>query len=725
MTTATEPDAADAAAAPSARTFPRGASYMEALQDPASAFADPELAAAAPALTPLGLPRPVSGNFAAVFRMDAADGRAWAVRCFTRWFDDMGRRYEAVDAHLQKQRGTWRVGFEFQSQGVHVDGEWYPIVKMDWTSGQPLLGYIEQHLWDGAALAYLAHRFATLVDELRRAGVAHGDLQHGNILVVPGGDLRLVDYDGMFVPALAGLTGNELGHRNYQHPSRAPGEFGLHIDNFSSWVVYASLVGLSVDPLLWGRVDGGDECLLFRSQDFTDPVHSDALAAFESSGHPVLVDLAGRLRAYLAMPLASVPPLAPDRAPMPVLQEGRPVDLARQQSLMAVLRDEAPAAASSPLVEDIRRPRAAARPPVHFSHPTTPRLAAGAVAGAVLLVLVAMASAVVPVVLGLPALVAVTAVGSLAAKTLWRQSPEVAEFQAKQAGHAEATRRRDEAKSAVAAVLRQRAEVDKAEHEALSRAGRASEQQQSERDAAIRQVDDQLRVTLTALAAQEQELYRAEHTALAAALRDAQRVVIDEDLRRKPLSMYSGLDDRLLFALALDDVRTAADFVDVFVENEGKASELAYLVRADDKRVKATGLSAAGARQLLSWRRGLEARLSASLPTSLPDDVAGQIRARFSTPRAELAKAEGRARADAERQADAVRAMPVADSTALTAAARQAQRQAAQRRVKLDQDLGRAKKALAEAEWEMDACERELDAYRGLTFAAFLRGIVG
>ena len=40
--------------------------------------------------------------------------------------------------------------------------------------------------------------------DLERHGIAHGDLQHGNLLVAADGTFRLVDYDGMYVPALRG-----------------------------------------------------------------------------------------------------------------------------------------------------------------------------------------------------------------------------------------------------------------------------------------------------------------------------------------------------------------------------------------------------------------------------------------------------------------------------------------------------------------------------------------
>jgi hypothetical protein len=55
--------------------------------------------------------------------------------------------------------------------------------------------------------------------ELRGADLAHGDLQHGNVLLMPGSRstslaFKLIDYDGMFVPALADQPSGEVGHPN-------------------------------------------------------------------------------------------------------------------------------------------------------------------------------------------------------------------------------------------------------------------------------------------------------------------------------------------------------------------------------------------------------------------------------------------------------------------------------------------------------------------------------
>src|SRR5207244_4428556 len=99
------------------------------------------------------------------------------------------------------------------------------ILKMRWIAGFPLNEFVKQHADRPTVLEQLAQMWVKLAAQLRRAGIAHADLQHGNVLLVPGGratalSLRLIDYDGMFVPALARQPSGEKGHRNFQHPQR-------------------------------------------------------------------------------------------------------------------------------------------------------------------------------------------------------------------------------------------------------------------------------------------------------------------------------------------------------------------------------------------------------------------------------------------------------------------------------------------------------------------------
>jgi hypothetical protein len=151
---------------------------------------------------------------------------------------------------------------------------------MEWVDGERLDSFIEQNLNNSSVLLSLALRWVEMVKALRNASIAHGDLQHGNVLVVKD-EFKLVDYDGMYVPALSGKGSHEVGHRNYQHPLRTEADFGPYVDNFSAWVVYVSLIALAVDPSLWQRFSGGDECLLFRRRDFEQPEASDVLRSLE------------------------------------------------------------------------------------------------------------------------------------------------------------------------------------------------------------------------------------------------------------------------------------------------------------------------------------------------------------------------------------------------------------------------------------------------------------
>ena len=226
--------------------WPTPQEYNEAIQNPRTAFADGELRAGQPVLTALGLPRPITGAFASVYQL-VCPQRTWAVRCFLREYGDHQERYAAISEHLARVKLPYMVPFTFLTEGIRVNGRWYPILKMEWVEGESLHTYVEHHLDNPPALLGLAEQWVQMARTLRQASIGHGDLQHGNVLVVDH-QLRLIDYDGMYVPPLAGRSSHEIGHRNYQHPQRTEADFGPQIDHFSTWVVYTALVALSVEP---------------------------------------------------------------------------------------------------------------------------------------------------------------------------------------------------------------------------------------------------------------------------------------------------------------------------------------------------------------------------------------------------------------------------------------------------------------------------------------------
>ncbi|WP_164007044.1 hypothetical protein [Pyxidicoccus trucidator] len=337
-------------------SLPSDSEYLAAVQNPRQAFSDPELQDALPELMETGalagMPRPRAGNFATVYKLCRGE-RAWAVRCFTRPIQpDQQARYQELIRHLAIHRLPYTVDVAFLTQGIQVQGRWFPIVKMEWVQGESLGQYVEKHRESPKALFDLAAAWVDLLGDLRRARMAHGDLQHGNVVITPGG-LRLVDYDGMFVPALEGRWSHERGHANYQHPDRDGGFLHGRLDHFSAWVVWLSLVALAHEPSLWERFHGGDDCLLFRKKDFVEGERSPLLQALLGSRHePVKVLASYFLRSVLPSQPAQVPLLS--GADLSVLgREDAPERLAPPTAAGEVARFTFPVPSTSPVLTSV------------------------------------------------------------------------------------------------------------------------------------------------------------------------------------------------------------------------------------------------------------------------------------------------------------------------------------------------------------------------------------
>ena len=292
--------------------WPTPQEYNEAIQNPRLNFADPELAAGTVETTALGLPRPITGNFASVYRLHCS-GRDWAVRCFWREYADLQERYAAISRHLGTQALPYTVGFEYLPQGIRVQGSWYPILKMEWVEGELLGRFIERHVGDVAALNALADRWRAMIAALEAAGIAHGDLQHGNVLVVHDA-LRLVDYDALYVPELRGRGSHELGHQHYQHPGRTERDFGPGLDRFSALVVECSVRAVARQPDLWTTLRAGDESLLFRRSDFIDPGSSPAFRLLRAQADAEVVRLTAMVEQALNATPLTVPAIFPEGA---------------------------------------------------------------------------------------------------------------------------------------------------------------------------------------------------------------------------------------------------------------------------------------------------------------------------------------------------------------------------------------------------------------------------
>ena len=74
---------------------------------------------------------------------------------------------------------------------IRVNGRTWPVVRTQWANGRTLNQYVD-HLveqLDTKALGNLAGVWRELVARLQSAEFAHGDLQHGNVLIDDRGAL--------------------------------------------------------------------------------------------------------------------------------------------------------------------------------------------------------------------------------------------------------------------------------------------------------------------------------------------------------------------------------------------------------------------------------------------------------------------------------------------------------------------------------------------------------
>ncbi len=288
-------------------TWPPPVDFRDAVQNPENCFEAPDLAQGVTAVNRMGTPVVWSGNFACVFKLGTPGGDV-AVRCFTREVNGQQERYGHLSDYLKGVKPEAFVGFEYVERGIRVKGQWYPIVRMDWADGDRLDKFIADHMNRPDAFLDLAARWRGVNGTLRGLGIAHNDLQHGNVMVGEQGALRLVDYDGIFLPRFQGQPSPETGHRHYQHPKRSSHDYHAGIDNFPSLVVYLTLLALWADPQLWDKFYN-QENMLFTREDFADPSNSACFTALKGSSDASVSGLAGVLEELCVRPVAEVPDL--------------------------------------------------------------------------------------------------------------------------------------------------------------------------------------------------------------------------------------------------------------------------------------------------------------------------------------------------------------------------------------------------------------------------------
>lgn len=260
-------------------TYPTLERYQEALQFPGAAFVDSTLQKADVKKSGLGMPLALCGGFALTYTV-ATGTRQYAVRCFHKKSSALEARYAAISKRLKLIKSPYFVDFEFQSQGIRIDKQVYPVVKMAWAAGETLGEFLEANYTNQHAISALRQSLLELATYLDLQKISHGDIQTGNLMVSEGGKrIQLIDYDGMYVDELKSLGSTELGHRNFQHPDRSMSEpFDTSMDRFSFISLSLALKALEIDSHLWSKTKSDIDGIIFRANDFSAPETSQVFS---------------------------------------------------------------------------------------------------------------------------------------------------------------------------------------------------------------------------------------------------------------------------------------------------------------------------------------------------------------------------------------------------------------------------------------------------------------
>ena len=248
-----------------------------------------------------------SGTFGIVLYEES---RAHVFKFFIdRTSENIIERYKLISDGLKKKKSNLFVEFELIENKLrilsHTPILTVPFLKMENAKGVNINEYFET-----IKKSSLHHNktsrnnflklWLEACNEINFSNMAHGDLQHGNIMIdydKSSSDLKpkaikLIDYDGIWLPELKNLKPNEKGHRNYNLPSRsADQDYGPTMDYFSQLIIATSIVVLSKIP------DDTDteETLVFKEDDIKNPQDSKLFKILWNDSDQDIRNLTGHL----------------------------------------------------------------------------------------------------------------------------------------------------------------------------------------------------------------------------------------------------------------------------------------------------------------------------------------------------------------------------------------------------------------------------------------------
>jgi serine/threonine protein kinase len=222
-----------------------------------------------------------TGGLAIVFKVKYQN-KTYALKCFTKEVKEREDRLLEISKYLSENPSPYFVDFTYLENEIWIEneegGSGYPVVLMEWVEGLTLDNYLKVKCRDYeiVLLDKLYDNFCKMADYLQSMPIAHGDLKHDNIIILPSGEFKLIDYDGMFIPLFVRKKATELGSPCYQHPKRDSDYFNKRIDDFSLLILQTTLFALKKQPNLFALHFNGDG-LIFKAEYFNSNFNWKAL----------------------------------------------------------------------------------------------------------------------------------------------------------------------------------------------------------------------------------------------------------------------------------------------------------------------------------------------------------------------------------------------------------------------------------------------------------------
>lgn len=229
------------------------------------------------------------GRFCMAFRMEGSEGQL----CYRVWKElipDAIERYKLIDNRLSRLSLEYFSHFRYIPSALKMkcDGNILPGIAMDWINGKTLDSFLQEDwpsMSDVQRLTFIRD-FYYMCYELRDNGIAHGDLSCLNVLVTPEKNIRLVDYDSLFVKEMGrSYLQTTGGAPSFQHPDRTYPKTRLYAsiddDNFSQIVIALSLWIAYFDPSITQTYDESN--LIFIPNDLSGNTGEERLKRITSS----------------------------------------------------------------------------------------------------------------------------------------------------------------------------------------------------------------------------------------------------------------------------------------------------------------------------------------------------------------------------------------------------------------------------------------------------------